>query len=90
MTTWEAALDELEARLDIAERSGGREAMPPFEPPAVVGPLPAELTARAQALFDRGELLRTQLVTTAASLRSAVHHLPREAPSPGSHFEVSA
>ena len=78
---WRAVLDELEAAIDRAEdvlASNGEAAVPPaFTPPAVPGPVPAELRARAQALVDRATGIEAALAAAAAATRGQLARLPR-------------
>ena len=56
MDTWESVLDDLERHVEHAERLVGSpdaEAVPDWEPPAHLGPLPHHLLGRAQLLLDR-------------------------------------
>jgi hypothetical protein len=94
-TSWSETLDQLEARLDDAARALERPSdsvTPAFEPPAELGPLPAELVPRARGLLTRGSALEQQLTAAAATLRTELHRLPRR-PSPRgatARFEIDA
>ena len=74
--TWEDALTRMEDELDAQEkalRTGNLTEVPQFEPPAQLGDLPVQLSARVQNLIQRTNLLATfvqyQLVATDADLR---------------------
>ena len=87
MTTWTAALDELERRLEAAEALVGPD-MPadpapvtPFIPPTVAGSPTAEEAERASALLRRGELAVCRIEDAAEVLSEELAH-PRQAPRP--------
>lgn len=86
VVTWDQALRGLEARLDHAERilskPGTGEALEPFSPPAVAGPLPPEMAERAQALLLRAEELRGIGEAESARIRGELSRLARRAPIP--------
>ncbi len=66
---WTALLEELE---HDAEHAGDDAVVPAWRPPAELGPIPAELRPRVEAL------LRAQadaIVAVAAAQRSTVRHL---------------
>ena len=73
---WEAALTAMEDELDAQERAvrtGTVTAVPAFEPPAGLGPLPSVLVERVMQLIRRTGLLATfvqfQMIATYADLR---------------------
>lgn len=73
---WEAALTAMEDELDAQERAvrtGTVTAVPAFEPPAGLGPLPSVLVERVMQLIRRTGLLATfvqfQMIATDADLR---------------------
>ncbi len=97
MTTqsWERALDELEARLELAdailELNGELEPLPPFTEPAVDGPLPAHLAGRAHAALARSEAAQARMERQVEQIRAELRGLPRLAPPPPrSRFDVDA
>jgi hypothetical protein len=94
-TSWSAALDEMERRLDGAEQliaNPESDAVPAFEPPAVDGPVPAELAARADALVARGLALQQQLLESMTQVRADLARIPRRpaARSGAARFEIDA
>ena len=86
MTTWDEALDAVEARLDRAERAlaepGSTRIVGEFTPPAVAGPLPAALATRAGSLVQRGDAIRAACEAESARIRAELHKLGRRAPAP--------
>ena len=79
---WDAALDAYEARLD-AQRTAldtGDVDVAPFEPPADLGPLPADLAERASALLADARALEADLATRTEAA-SVAHAAPRATPS---------
>ena len=70
--TWETVLDDLEHRLDRAERliaSVEADGLPEWEPPTHLGPLPRHLLGRAQQLVDRHQAVVRRIPTLLASTR---------------------
>jgi hypothetical protein len=64
MTSWAAALDDFEARLDAqraALDAGTAGELVPFEPPIGLGPIPAALGARARDLLAQARDLEQEL-----------------------------
>ncbi len=72
---WVRELDLLEADLHRAEAiaaEGGPEAdlaWDPWEPPAMPGPIPADLVDRATALLDRFEAVRSSLSRSLSAIQ---------------------
>jgi hypothetical protein len=73
VTTWPDVLDEIEARIELAER--GEQVS--FAPPEDLGPIPAELVPRAEALVTRGAQVETELTERAETLRAELRRIPR-------------
>ena len=71
MTSWAVALDEFEARLD-AQRAALDLAdagdLGAFQPPIGLGPLPAELLARANDLLSQATDLERELADNVTAL----------------------
>jgi hypothetical protein len=70
-TTWTRVLDEYEARLDEQRACldrGEAGYVEPFRPPAGLGPLPAELAARADDLLRQARDLEIELADNVAAL----------------------
>ncbi len=94
--TWAGALDEFEARLLLAqavlELGGDGDAPPPFEPPRLPAPFPAELERRAQALLERAAALEEGLGAEQRRLRADLARLPRltAVGEPVSRFDTQA
>ena len=93
--SWERALDELEARLELADAildlNGEVEPLPPFATPPVDGPLPAPLAERARAALERSEALQARMEQEVERIRTELRGLPKLAPPPGrGRFEVDA
>ena len=70
---WHDVLDEIEARIDLAERGEQVE----FVPPEGLGQIPAELVPRAQALVTRGAQVEAGLTERAEELRAQLRKIPR-------------
>jgi hypothetical protein len=71
---WEETLRRFAARLDAVEAAlegSGEATVPPFQPPAGLGPPPAGLRGRAAELLARAETLDAAVV--AAMNRIASH-----------------
>ncbi|MFD1505472.1 hypothetical protein ACFSBG_07280 [Georgenia yuyongxinii] len=70
---WVAALTELEVDVAEAERSLTGDHMPerrdPWQPPQELGPMPASLRTRAQALLERQTEVARQVAEAAAMSR---------------------
>jgi hypothetical protein len=85
VVAWEAALAAAEARLDAAEQvlatPGAAEKPTPFDAPAVAGPLPPALEARARALMERGNALRQRCEQESARIRAELQQLARRRPA---------
>ena len=95
MSDWSSALDEMERRLDAAEQllaNPDSDAVSAFEPPAVDGSVPAELSARADALVSRGLALQQQLLESMTQVRADLARIPRRpaAHSGAARFEIDA
>jgi hypothetical protein len=97
VTVWDRALDEFEATLTRCERvlEAADETPPlaPFEPPAVDGPLPGELAARAHHLLTRAAELTARLEAEKARIRDDLARLPRKRSERGgatARFEAHA
>jgi hypothetical protein len=92
--SWERALDECDARLDAvtaALAAGTRPAVETFAPPAVDGPIPAELGGRARECASRGEELRERLEGELEAIRAELRRLPRmPRPPREAHFDAQA
>ena len=92
--TWEHALTECEDRLDAASAALERRApgeVPAFSPPAVDGPLPADLVERARACSVRGEALEAKLAEELERVRQELRRLPRMPRAPReTRFEAQA
>lgn len=92
--TWEDALAECEARLDTARAAlepGPGPAVAPFSAPAVTGPIPEHLAARARECAERGERLQAQLTGELERLRTELRRLPRMPRAQReAHFDVQA
>jgi len=83
--SWEAALDECEARLDAALASLDHTApgvVTPFSPDEIEGPLPAALVDRAQACCTRGQELERRLADELERVRRELRRLPRVRQAP--------
>ncbi len=92
-TEWSSALDEMERRLDAAEQlvaDPNSDAVPAFAPPAVDGPVPAELATRADALVARGLALQQQLLESMTQVRADLARIPRRqaSHSGANRFEI--
>ena len=95
LADWSTALDEMQRRLDGAEQllaNPDSDAVSAFEPPAVDGPVPVELSARADALVARGLALQEKLLESMTQVRADLARIPRR---PASHsganrFEIDA
>jgi hypothetical protein len=75
-STWESVLDDLEHRLDHVEQmaekiiaSADGDALPGWEPPAHLGPLPRHLLDRAQRLLDRQQTVIARIPPLLAATR---------------------
>ncbi|GIU85790.1 MAG: hypothetical protein KatS3mg009_0305 [Acidimicrobiia bacterium] len=93
---WAAALDEFEARLlaaaEILRDGGGRPAPAGFTPPALAGPCPPELRARATELLALARTLEDGLRAELGAVREELRRLPRPpvAARPGPGFDSRA
>jgi hypothetical protein len=78
---WTAALDDFEATLTVCEATLEQEAdapVPtPFSTPACSGPIPGDLTPRAEDLLRRSRDLQRRLVLEQQRIRSEIQRLPR-------------
>jgi hypothetical protein len=92
--TWEAALDECEARLDAAVAALERTApgvVAPFSADEIEGPLPAALADRAQACCTRGQELERRLADELERVRLELRRLPRVPQAPqAARYEARA
>jgi hypothetical protein len=80
VTSWHEALDAIERRLAGVGRDVALDdPHAGFEPPAVTGPLPAELQERATALLDRTNTVRTELEAELARVGSELRRRSRPA-----------
>jgi hypothetical protein len=70
---WSDVLDEIEARIDLAEQGQSIS----FAPPAGLGPMPQELAPRAEALLTRSALVEAALTERAEDLRAQLRRIPR-------------
>jgi hypothetical protein len=71
MTSWAAALDDFEGRLDAqraALDAGTAGDLSPFEPPIGLGPLPAALADRARDLLAQARDLEQELADNVVAL----------------------
>jgi hypothetical protein len=68
---WTDVLDELERQVTHAERlsPASGEQIAAWEPPTVLGPLPPDLVARAQALAERQRSVIERLAPLMAATR---------------------
>jgi hypothetical protein len=91
---WDVALDEFEAtiaRCAATLDADNQTAVPPFEPPAVDGPLPGELAARAHHLLARAAELTERMEAEQRRIREELAKLPRRRPereAPQAEFEA--
>lgn len=87
---WEAALDELELSVEVAEQllAGVAVPLPAWAPPQLDGPLPAELLPRAQDLFRRQQEAIVQVTTASASTRQQIELTRRMGDSTTNHTPV--
>lgn len=73
LTRWSAALDELQLEVDAAEALLTTDHLPPgrrgWVPPAGLGPFPAPLRARAEALVTRQTEVARRLAEAATLAR---------------------
>ena len=92
--TWELALADCEARLELAAAalaSGTPTEITPFSAPELEGPLPEALVERAQACSTRGEELSERLGGDLERIRMELRRLPRMPRAPReTHFEAKA
>jgi hypothetical protein len=70
---WADALDEVEARIDRAEQGQPIS----FDAPTDLGPIPAELLPRAEALVTRSAIVEAALTERADGLRAELRRIPR-------------
>ena len=80
---WPGVLDAYEARL-AAQRAGldsGDVEVAPFEPPAGLGPLPADLADRAARLLADARVLEAELAERLAAAEPAAHSGERATPA---------
>ena len=70
---WIDVLDEIEARIHVAEQGQAIS----FVPPTDLGPLPAELVPRAEALATRSAVIEAALTERAEDLRAQLRRIPR-------------
>src|SRR5262249_41552214 len=92
-TTWAAALDALEARLDELDTASGSGARRfSFAAPAVEGAMPDSLVPRAQARAERSDAPRQPLAQEASEPRAPPRRLPRVPPPPrvGRRLDIGA
>lgn len=82
--SWDVVLDEFERSLDVhaaqfesISDDAEPTALPPWEPPAEVGPIPEHLLGHAQTLLERSDELATalsaELAERAASAPTTPH-----------------
>jgi hypothetical protein len=94
-TTWPDVLDAFEARLDFAEAvlelHDGVVGPAPFTAPAVAGPVPERLHARATELLARAAAVQHRLEREQDRIRIELARLPRAPPAEdarGGRFDV--
>jgi len=87
---WEAALDDLELSVEVAEQLlGGVDVpLPAWAPPRLGGPLPAELLPRAQDLFRRQQEAIVQVTAASTSTRQQIELTRRMRESTANHPPV--
>lgn len=82
---WTLTLDAFEASLDAREAAladGLVQAVPPFEPPADLAPLPYDFADRAAELVRRCRVLETKLETALGDAREQLERLGETTQSP--------
>jgi hypothetical protein len=87
---WAKTLDAFEARVAAqwaALENRSLESVPAFAAPAVPGPMPDELVARATELVHRCRALEDTLSAALADARQQLEHLNETGPSPESPAE---
>ncbi len=90
---WEQALADIEARLDALDQAltdGDPNPHLEFAPPAVDGPLPTALRARAEAAAARGDALVPRAEARSKDIKAEIQRLPRRRPQSAttSLFEI--
>jgi len=83
---WEIELDRLELDVVRAERLlKGLQALPtdPWIPPAVPGPMPADLVTRAQDLIDRQDRATARLRDSLSAAQQQIAYADRVSDSLG-------
>lgn len=89
IAAWELALDGFAARLAdqrAALHAGGPDALVPFAPSPSMGPLPAELRARAEGLLQEAAEVQAELEASLAATGrevKVVRRLIAAGPAPG-------
>lgn len=79
-TAWEQALEDFALRLAdqrAALHAGHADAVPPFAPPPSIGPFPAELRDRAEALLQEAIELQAEMAASLASTTREVRVVRR-------------
>lgn len=82
-SNWNEALDQLEER--VRQHRGvlwGASAVPGYEIPSALGPLPRELLERARTLLSQLQQLEADIVSEMVVLRSRLGRRPEYAPVP--------
>lgn len=81
MREWTAALDDFETTLAVCEAtldpSADAPVPTPFSAPACSGPIPRDLTPRAEDLMRRSRDLQRRLVLEQQRIRAEIQRLPR-------------
>ncbi len=85
LSDWQGALDDFESKLRACEAqldpgAGAPPEVEPFTPPAVRGPLPPDLTVRAQALLAHAHDLEARITAQRDLVRDEIQRLPRSTP----------
>lgn len=79
-TSWDKALEDFALRLAeqrAALHAGQPDAIAPFAPPPSIGPFPAELRSRAEALLQEAIELQAEMAASLASTTREVRVVRR-------------